>query len=230
MRLYPASPRRAAATVAGDLAVVLLLCVFAWAGMRVHDAVAELASIGRGIQDSGRAISSTARETTSAVEGAFNDAAATVEGVPLVGGDLANALRDAPRSATRPLQETADEQGAQLVAAGREQERRTYQLAKLVGWLTFLLPALVLLAWKVPGRVRQVKQMTTAERLLRGAPEHILAARAAFSLPFSTLTQYTHDPFGDLAEGRHRALLAALADESGVPISAPRSAPGASSP
>ena len=81
-----------------------------------------------------------------------------------------------------------------------------------MGWLTFLAPALLLLAIRLPGRVRQVTQMTTAERLFRDAPEHILAARAAFSLPFSTLTRYTHDPFGDLAEGRHRALLAALAE------------------
>ena len=45
--------------------------------------------------------------------------------------------------------------------------------------------------------------MSTAQRTLRGAPEHILAARAAYSLPYGTLTRYTRDPFGDLAAGRH---------------------------
>ena len=58
--------------------------------------------------------------------------------------------------------------------------------------------------------------MSTAQRTLRGAPEHILAARAAYSLPYGTLTRYTRDPFGDLAAGRHDGLLAALADDAGV--------------
>jgi hypothetical protein len=216
MRLYPASPRRLTATVLGDLTVLLLLCVFAWTGLKVHDAIAELASIGRGIQDSGRAISTTARQTTGAVEGAFTAPAARVQGVPIVGGDLAGALREAPRGATRPLQETADEQAARLVAAGREQERRTYQLAKLVGWLTFLVPGLILLALTMPFRLRQILRMSAAERVLRGAPLDVLAARAAFSLPYRALARHTSDPFGDLAAGRHGGLLAALAEDAGV--------------
>ena len=57
MRLYPAPPAQRAATVAGDLAVVLLLCLFAWLGVKVHDEIDSLASIGRSIEDSGRGIS-----------------------------------------------------------------------------------------------------------------------------------------------------------------------------
>jgi hypothetical protein len=52
--------------------------------------------------------------------------------------------------------------------------------------------------------------------LLIGAPEEILAARAAYSLPYRELARYTRDPFGDLAAGRHAALLAALADDAGI--------------
>lgn len=218
MRLYPASPTGLSRTFAGDLAVILALCLFAWLGLKVHDGIAELAGIGRGIQDSGRAIASSARSTTSAVEGAFNDAAGRVDGLPLVGGDLAGALREAPRGATRPLRETATEQAARLVVVGREQERRTYQLANLAGWLTFLIPALLLLSRTLPPRIRQVLRMSRAQRMLTGAPEHILAARAAYNLPYGVLARHTRDPFKDLAEGRHAALLAALAEDAGVKL------------
>src|SRR3954466_15783323 len=122
MRLYPVSPAR---TIAGDLAVLLALMLFAWFGFKVHDGIAELGAVGRGIQDSGRAIASTGAQTTRAVDGAFNDAAGKVNGLPLVGGDLAGALRGVPGGATRPVRETTAQQGARLVAAGRDAERKT---------------------------------------------------------------------------------------------------------
>jgi hypothetical protein len=213
MRLYPASPAR---TITGDLAVVLALALFAWMGFKVHDGIAELAAVGRGIQDSGRAIAGTGAQTTRAVDGAFNDVAGRVGGIPLVGGDLAGALRGVPGGATRPIRETTAQQGARLVAAGRDTERKTYALANLAGWLTFLIPALLLLSRVLPLRVRQVIRLTRAQRMLRDAPEEILAARAAYNLPYRVLARYTPDPFGDLAAGRHTALLRALADDAGV--------------
>src|SRR4051794_25170725 len=112
MRLYPASAGGRTRTLAGDLTLVLLLVLFAWLGMKVHDAIADLAGIGRGIQDSGRQIAATTRETAGAIDGAFNGAAGKVEGLPLVGGDLANSLREAPRGATDPIRTTGDDTGA----------------------------------------------------------------------------------------------------------------------
>ena len=114
MRLYPASPAGLSRTLAGDIAVVLALCLFAWLGFKVHDGIAELASVGRGIQDSGRAISVSARESTGAVEGAFDSVAGRVQGLPLLGGQLADALREAPRGATGSLRRTADDEARKL--------------------------------------------------------------------------------------------------------------------
>jgi hypothetical protein len=216
MRLYPASPGRRAATLAGDLTVVLLLAVFAWAGVKVHDGIAELAGVGQGIEQSGRGIADTARDATGAVRNGFDQAGGAVGGLPVVGDDLKNALQDAGRSATRPVNSAADEQARKLVALGREQERQTYRLAKFVGWLTFLLPALLLLAWKLPARIGQIRRMHVAGRALRGGPPDVLAARAAFNLPYRALARHTPDPFGDLAAGRHERLLAALADDADV--------------
>ena len=217
MRLYPASSYRAARTLAGDLARrSSCWSLFAWVGVKVHDGILELTAVGREIQDSGFAVSATARDTAGGIDDAFASAGGAVDGVPLVGQQLANALRDAPRGATDSIRENGEREGARIVRLGREQVRRTEQAANVAGWLTFLLPAVILLAWKLPPRVRLITRMSTAQRTLRGAPEHILAARAAYSLPYGTLTRYTRDPFGDLAAGRHDGLLAALADDAGV--------------
>lgn len=217
MRLYPASATARSRALAGDLVVLALLILFAWMGMKVHDGVLELTAVGREIQDSGRAISATTRDTAGAIDGAFASAGGAVDGVPLVGEQLAGALRDAPGGATSALRATGDEQGAKVVRLGVEQVRRTETAANWAGWLVFLLPSLVLLARTVPDRIRKLIAMNSAQRSLRGAPEHILAARAAYNLDYRTLRRYTKDPFGDLAAGRHTALIRALRDESGLP-------------
>jgi hypothetical protein len=217
MRLYPASAAARTRTLTRDLIVVALLVVFAWTGMKVHDGILELTSIGRGIQDSGFAISATTRNTASTVDKVFSDAGNSVAGIPLVGEQLGGTLRRAPSGATSALRATGDEQGGKIVRLGREQVDKTETASNWAGWLVFGLPALVLLVWFLPGRIRQVLAMDTASRTLRDAPEHILAARAAYNLPYETLRRYTKDPFGDLAAGRHAALVKALRSESGLP-------------
>src|ERR687897_2483464 len=106
MRLYPASPVARTRTATRDLVVLALLILFAWTGMKVHDGILELTSVGRGIQDSGRAISSTTRNTASAVDSAFADAGNAVDGIPLVGEQLGGTLRRAPAGATSALRST----------------------------------------------------------------------------------------------------------------------------
>ena len=75
MRLYPASTGGRNRTLAGDLTVLVLLILFAWLGVKAHDAVLSLSAIGRGIQDSGRSIAATTRDTAGAIEGTFDGAA-----------------------------------------------------------------------------------------------------------------------------------------------------------
>jgi hypothetical protein len=216
MRLYPASPVARTRTATRDLVVLALLILFAWMGMKVHDGILELTAVGREIQDSGRAISATTRNTAGAIDGAFASAGGAVDGVPLVGEQIAGALRDAPRDATSELRATGDEQGSNIVRLGVEQVRRTETAANWAGWLVFLLPSSMLLIWAIPYRARQMAAMSTAQRTMSGAPEHILAARAAYSLDFNTLRRYTPDPFGDLAAGRYDQLVTALRSEAGL--------------
>jgi hypothetical protein len=196
MRLYPAAPRRLAATVAGDVAILMLLLCFGRLGLLVHDAVGELATLGEGVASAGGGVSS-----------AFGAAADGIDGVPLVGGELAEQLRAAGRGT-----------GGEIVAAGREGERRVLDLADTLAWLTFLIPAALLLILYLPGRAVQVRRLTAGARAVRAAAAspRLLAMRAAFSLPYPVLLRHTPDPFGDLERGEYDRLAAAAREDAGL--------------
>jgi hypothetical protein len=219
MRLYPARP---AGTLAGDVAVVLAVLLLGWAGLKVHDAIAELAGIGRGLEDSGRSLTQGANQLAGGIRGGFDAAANAAGGAPVVGGDIANALRNAGRSAAAPIQGRAGAEGRTLSRTGADVRRQTLSTARLVGWLTFLIPTAVLLATTTPPRVRQIRRLSAAARVLDGAPAVELARRAAYGLPYGTLARRTEDPLGDLAAGQLEALLEALRDDAGVPVRAYR--------
>ena len=198
MRLYPDVPRRRTRSIATDAAIVLAALVFALLGNWVHDSVAELASLGQGVQDAGESVRS-----------GFGTAAGAVEDAPVVGDDLAGGLRDAGGSA-----------GGRTVEAGRRGEESARDLADLLGWLTFLIPTGLVLYRFLPGRVREVRTLTAASRVLKGADEperrRLLAMRAAFALPYGELLRHTEDPIGDLRAERYDALVRAALEDAGL--------------
>lgn len=198
MRFYPALPAQRVRTVLRDLAVLLLLFLFAWLGLKVHNAVDQLAVLGTGVEDAG-----------TEIQGGFDTAAEAVAGVPIVGGDLADGLRDAGRVS-----------GGELAERGQAGRESVHQLANLLGLVTFLIPALLVLSLTLPDRISQIRGLTAAKRVLGGPLDpdrrRLLAMRAAFSLPYGELVRYTRDPFGDLAAGRYDALIAAALEEAGL--------------
>ncbi|HWT91663.1 MAG TPA: hypothetical protein VN238_01605, partial [Solirubrobacteraceae bacterium] len=151
-----------------------------------------------------------------------------VDGAPIVGGAVSGALRDGGNAAAGGVEKPGATAGAQVVRTGRAAEEKTLSTAKLLGWLTFLVPTLLLLSRALPPRVQQVRTLTLAGRVLRvnapgrsgtGAdPERVraLAQRAAFSLPYGALLHHTQDPIGDLVAGRHEPLLRALGEHEGL--------------
>ena len=121
------------------------------------------------------------------------------------------------------MQRRGEEQARRLVEAGRDGELRALATARLLGWLTFLTPAILLLSRAIPPRVRQIRALDAAERVLSGEGidperERALAARAAFSLPYATLRRHTEDPFGYLIAHRHDRLLRALGEDAGLAL------------
>jgi hypothetical protein len=202
MRLYPATPDARTRTIARDAITLLVLLLFAWLAVQVHDAVDELAVLGSGVRESG-----------TLVEEGFRQAGDAVAGVPVVGDQVAEGLRGAGAGT-----------GGEVAEAGQAGEERVHDLANLLGLVTFGLPAAVLLALTLPRRVRQVRTLNAAARLLGdpASPERrrLIAQRAALSLPAELLLEHSDDPLGDLAAGRLDALVEAAFAHAG--LAAPR--------
>ena len=153
-----------------------------WLALKVHNTVDKLAVLGTGVRDSG-----------NAVQDGFGAAADAVSGVPVVGGDVGDAFRDAGEGT-----------GGNVADAGRAGEERIHDLANLLGFLFFAIPASILLLTTLPGRIRQVRELNAARRAYLSEPtseerRRLIAMRAAFSLPARELVRFTRDPIGDLS-------------------------------
>ena len=198
MRIYPDIAARRAAAILSDLLIVLLLVLFAGLGLKVHGAVAELASVPRGVSDGG-----------SAIQRGFESAGDAVGDAPVVGEPLAGALRDAGAGT-----------GGRMTAAGRQGEEDVNDLADLLGALVFVLPTAVVLARYLPTRITAIRRWTAAARaigpVLTPDRERTLAMRAAYGLPYERLVRYTREPLADLEHGRYDRLVAAALDDAGL--------------
>jgi hypothetical protein len=198
MPLYPELRGPRARALVGDLLAVVLLVLFAWAGLKVHDAVDRLAVLGEGVQASG-----------GAIQKGFDSAADAVDGTPIVGDEIGDGLRSAGEGS-----------GGEVVDLGEEGEEGAHDLANVLGFVTFALPALLVIVVWLPGRVSQIRRLRAASQVLgdRATPERrrLLAMRAAFSLPYGQLLAYTRDPIGDLEDGRYDALVAAALEDAGL--------------
>ena len=197
MRLYPDRRSERLDLIARDVAVLIGLLILAKIGLEVHDAVDRLAVLGEGVETAG-----------GAVEGGFDSAADAVDGAPIVGDEIGDALRGAGSGT-----------GGEAAELGRSGQDSAHRLANLLGILMFAVPASLLLLWAVPPRVAQIKRLNAAERaLVELTPERrrLVAMRAAFSLPYGVLLRYTPDPLGDLEAERYDALVAAELEESGL--------------
>jgi hypothetical protein len=197
MRIYPDQPGRRIDLMARDLAVVLALVLFGLIALEVHDAVDRLAVLGEGVESAGRGIG-----------GGFDAAADAVDGTPVIGDDLCDALRGAGEGS-----------GGEVEDLGRGGSGAAHDLANLLGFLFFALPAALLLLLAVPPRVRQVRRLNAAARAVGElSPERrrLIAMRAAFGLPYGELLRFTKDPLGDLEAGRYDALVAAELEQVGL--------------
>jgi hypothetical protein len=196
VKIYPSQPAARVRTLTSDLLALLLILLFGVLGLKVHDAVDELAVLGTGVKDAG-----------SAVTEGFGAAGDAVSGAPVVGDDLGEALGEAGEATGGPVEE-----------AGREGEEAVHDLALFLGLLVFLLPTAVYVWQVAPRRLQQIRMLSAASRALSGeltpARRQALAMRAAFGLPFGRLLRHTPDPIGDLVTDRYEPLLEALYEDA----------------
>jgi hypothetical protein len=175
-----------------------MLVFLAWMGRQVYVRVDSISVVASGVTTAGES-----------VQGGFAKVGGAVSGIPVVGRRLSDALAS-----------SGDATGGNVASLGKEGEDAIHRTALLVGGLTFVIPALLLLGLTLPDRIRGIRRMGEAQQLLGDDrdPERarLLALRAAMSLPVDHLLEYTEDPIGDLVAGRHDRLLDALYAESGL--------------
>jgi hypothetical protein len=101
---------------------------------------------------------------------------------------------------------------------GQRGEDDVHRVANLLGVVVFAVPAAFVLWHYLPVRLGQIRRLTAAERVLRGAEPRAVAMRAAFALPYGELLRFTRDPLGDLEAGRYEPLVAAALDDAGLRV------------
>jgi hypothetical protein len=130
------------------------------------------------------------------------DLGESLAGLPLVGSQVRDIARDALAGAGRPLSDF----GTQL-------EQFIFVVALV---LALILAVVTLGPWLnryLPWRWERLRRVRAAHRAIRRAPdvgdsaiERALAMRAVTRLDYPTLLQFTPDPLGDWAKGRHDRL------------------------
>ena len=174
-----------------DLATLLWVVVWGGLAWKLFEFLSSFSEAGRTIRDGGQGMIKSGL-----------DLGASLAGVPFIGSQLQGAARDAFGGAGRPLSDF----GLQLE-----------QFIVIVAAVLALLLALVtLVPWLeryVPWRWQRLRQTRAAHRAIRAAPDAsesevraVLAMRAVSRLSYSTLLEFTPDPLGDWANGRHDRL------------------------
>ena len=182
-----------------DVATVVWVALWGSIALQLFQFLASFAEAGRTIHGGGQTM----------IDSGVN-LGASLAGVPFIGPQLEGVARDAFGSAGRPLSDF-----------GSELEQFIVVVAAV---LTLLLALVTLVPWLsryVPWRWERLRRMRAGHRAIRIAPaspgpavQEALAMRAVSRLDWATLLEFTPDPIGDWAGGRHdrlaRAELASL--------------------
>lgn len=173
--------------------VATLLWVLLWGSIawQLFRFLASFAEAGRTIRSGGEQMIQSGRELGD-----------SLAGVPLVGTQLHDIARNAFAAPGQPLSDFGS-QLEQFIIMVAVVLALLLALVTLVPWLTRYLP------W----RWERLRRMRAGRRAIRTAPgavdisiERLLAIRAVSRLDYATLLNFTPDPLGDWATGRHDRL------------------------
>ena len=174
MKLYADLPVRRTMQIVVDTAVLAWVALWAWVGREVHDTTMRLAEPGRTLQGAG-----------SGFREQMGQAGQSVSDVPLVGDRLSEPFARAGSAGT-----SIEEAGTNLVDAVTD-------LALILGWVTALVPILlVVLVW-VLLRGRFARRATAAQRFIDSAADlDLFALRAMATQPMHRIAGISDDPTG----------------------------------
>ena len=168
MQLYAERPIRRTAQLVSDVLALVLVVLAGWLGTSVYDQVMKLRAPGNGLVDAG-----------TGLRGAFDSAANTAGGIPLVGDALAKALHGGSNVGTK------------LTEAGHWQIEAVENLAWWMAAIIIALPVLTLLVTWLPLRWHFTRRATAAAQLRALGDEglDLLALRALTTQPLGRLAK-----------------------------------------
>jgi hypothetical protein len=172
MGIYAKRPGRMIGQLLGDGFVLLWTIGWAIVGIFVHRVIEVLATPAR----------ETARTAVRLAEN-FREAAAEAAKVPVAGEQL-----------RRPFDAAAVTLG-NLIDSANEQVASIERLALLVGWLVFLIPVTIVIAFWLPRRIRFYRQARASQIFLDALADlDLFALRAMAAQPLYVIAEISDDP------------------------------------
>ena len=174
-----------------DLMTATWIAIWGYVAWQLYQLIAVFAEAGRVIRGGGETMTQSGR-----------DLGAALAGVPLVG----EGLRDVAERSFAGA-------GAPLSRFGSDLEGFVILVAAVLALLLVLVTVVPWLSRYVPWRWERLRRTRAADRAIRRAPDvtdekirEILALRAVTRLDYTELLEFSSDPLGDWAAGRHERL------------------------
>ena len=184
MAIYASRPGRLAGQLIGDLFVLGWGVAWALVGILVHQVVEVLAVPAR----------ETAR-TASRLVTNLKDAAEQASRVPGVGEDL------------RQPFDAASVTLGNVITSANQQVASIELLAVIAGWLAFLIPVAVVVAFWLPRRIRFYRQAKASQQFLDSSTDlDLFALRAMASQPLYVLAGVSDDPVRAWRDGDRQVI------------------------
>ena len=172
MGIYAKRPAKMIGQLVGDGFVVVWTIGWGIVAIFVHKVIEVLATPAR----------ETARTAMRLAEN-FREAAAEAAKVPVAGEQL-----------RRPLDSASVSLGT-LIDSANEQVASIERLALIVGWLVFLIPVTIVIAFWLPRRIRFYRQAHASQVFLDSLADlDLFALRAMAVQPLYVLAEISDDP------------------------------------
>lgn len=174
MKLYADTAARRTGQLLADVGILLWVAAWVWAGRQVHDVFVQLRAPADSLTVAGDSVHDS-------LTGAGDQAAR----LPIVGDGLKGWLDQAAGS------------GTTLRNAGADMAATIEQVGTWLGWVTAVVPILIVGGLWLWLRARFVRRATTAQRFIDSTDDlDLFALRALANQPMTVLARISPDPAG----------------------------------
>lgn len=172
MKLYADLPGRRTVQLLSDVMMLCWIGVWAWVGRLVHDATMTLAAPGRGLVSAG-----------SGFRDRMVGASQAVDDLPLIEDRLAEPFRSASGA------------GTDIEQAGQDLISSVTRLANILGWVTALIPIIIVGGVWFLLRARFARRASAAQRFIDDEADlDLFALRAMTRQPMRRIAAVSPEP------------------------------------